>query len=351
MNSTLENVRLAGICAAVPKQEERILESDYSDDEGRHKFVRSTGIERRRISAPDQWCSDFACAAAEGLIDELGWASDEIGLVIFVTQSADMKLPATACIIQDRLGLSRDCGAFDVNLGCSGYTYGLKIAGSLLSARGIRKALLLVGDTSGKRVVPARKQNSPPLFGDAATATALEWREGAAPMLFDLKTDGSGWEAIHELRTGGRPPVTEEKFGYEVADDGSVMIKTQFGMSGEDVFNFSVREVPLAVQALLDVASTSAEEVDFFVFHQANRMINDFIRKRLKLDESRVPSTLAEFGNTSSATIPLTIVSRLRERLRAEPATLLLCGFGVGLSWATVLCKTDGIVCPELVEL
>ena len=351
MNTSVHQVRIAGISAAVPRHEEAIIESDYSTEEGRHKFVQTTGIERRRLSAPDQWCSDFACAAAGRLLDELGWAREEIGLLVFVTQSSDMKIPATACVIQDRLGLSRECAAFDVNLGCSGYTYGLKIAGSMLSESGISKALLLVGDTSGKRLLPNREQKLPPLFGDAGTATALEWRADAAPMHFDLKTDGSGWEAIHEPRPGGRPRVTEETFRHNVAEDGTVTIRTQFGMKGEDVFNFSVREVPAAVSGLLAETGTGADEIDFFVFHQANKMINEFIRKRLKLEEARVPSTLSAFGNTSSAAIPLTIVDQLRDRVRTERTKLILCGFGVGLSWATVLCETDRIVCPELVEL
>ncbi len=351
MKSILERVRIAGIAAAVPQKEEDILNGPYSTPEGRAKFVASTGIARRRLCPEDQWCSDLAEAAAKRLMGELDWDPSSIGLLVFVTQTPDLKIPATACLLQNRLGLPTSCAAFDVNLGCSGYVYGLKITGSMLSGRGCRRALLLAGDTPAKGPLPSKRSSVPPIFGDAATATALEWSEDAPEVPFDLRTDGTGWRSIMELRPGGRPPFTEETFQFETTAEGYVLVGTARKMRGEEVFSFAAREVPSAIRAMLDQAGMDASEVDAYVLHQANAMINEFIRKRVGLEKERFPETLSLFGNTSSASIPITLVARMRERLQTAPATLLLCGFGVGLSWGTALWRTDKMICPPLVEL
>jgi 3-oxoacyl-[acyl-carrier-protein] synthase-3 len=349
MDASVENVRIAGLSAAIPLREQRIEESDYGSPEMLARFTAATSIQKRRLCAPEQFCSDLAVAAASRLLDDLGWNRDEIGALVLVTQSADLALPATACLIQERLGLGTGCAAFDVNLGCSGYPYGLYIAGSMVRQIGCHKVLLLVGDTAGKTNLALEPQ--PPLFGDAATATALEWSEDAPPMHFSLHTNGLGWDKIMERKPGGRPGLQPEVFRHVNSPDGSVHINTQYQLKGEDVFNFSVRTAPAAVEDMLKRLLWSKEEVDFFVFHQANRMINDTILKRLKLDSAKAPSTLPAFGNTSSATIPLTLVDQLGPRLRQGRQKLVLCGFGVGLSWGTVACEPGPITCSELVEI
>jgi 3-oxoacyl-[acyl-carrier-protein] synthase-3 len=349
MESVVENVRIAGLSAAIPLREQRIEESDYGSPEMRARFKAATSIQRRRLCAPDQFCSDLAVAAASRLLDDLSWNREEIGALVLVTQSPDLAQPATACLIQERLGLGTGCAAFDVNLGCSGYPYGLYIAGSMVRQRGCRRMLLLVGDTAGKANFALEPQ--PPLFGDAATATALEWSEDAPPMHFSLHTNGAGWDKIMERRPGGRPGLQPEVFRHANGPDGSVHINSQYQLKGEDVFNFSVRTAPASVEDMLNRLGWSQKEVDFFVFHQANRMINDTILKRLRLDSAKAPSTLPAFGNTSSATIPLTLVDQVGVRLRQGRQKLILCGFGVGLSWGTVACEPGPISCPELVEI
>jgi len=351
METTLHGTRIAGLAVAVPKNEESILDSQYESEEMRRRFVAATGIERRRVCLPEQFCSDLACAAADRLLNELEWSRDEVDNLIFVTQTPDLTLPATACLIQNRLGLSSSCAAFDVNLGCSGYTYGLFIAGRMATSGCKGKTLLLVGDAAGKLNLPSKKDKAAPLFGDAASATALEWDAGVAPMHFQLHTDGSGWDAIMERRPGGRPGLDADSFHYEETEEGTVKIRTHYQMKGEDVFNFSVRTVPPAVEKMLEFAGWPKESADAYVFHQANRMINEFIRKKLELEPGKVPSSLKEFGNTSSATIPITLVNQMRSRLQNECLRLILCGFGVGLSWGTVACETDRIICSELVEI
>lgn len=351
MESVVENVRMAGLCVAMPRHEQSIEESGYGTPEMRARFTAATSIKSRRLCASDQFCSDLAVAAASRLLDDLGWRRDEVGTLLLVTQTPDLALPATACMIQERLGLSTGCAAFDVNLGCSGYPYGLYIAGSMVRPQGCRKVLLLVGDASGKSNNNPALDPMAPLFGDAATATALEWSEDAPPFHFSLHTDGKGWDKIMERKPGGRPGMEPELFRHVVGADGAVHVNTQYQLKGEDVFNFSVRTAPGAVEAMLQRVGWSKDEVDFFVFHQANRMINEFIRKQLKLDAAKVPTTLPMFGNTSCSTIPVTMSDQLGNKLREARQKLILCGFGVGLSWGTVACEVGPMVCPALVEI
>ncbi|MFZ4778501.1 MAG: 3-oxoacyl-ACP synthase III family protein [Terrimicrobiaceae bacterium] len=348
MNSKLEGVCLAGLCAAVPRHGEEIAESAYETQEGRRRFSAVTGVYRRRFCPPELYFSDLAAAAAERLLGELGWKKSEIGSLVVVTQSGDLAYPATACILQHRLGLSTDCAAFDINLGCSGFPYGLLVAGRMLASDRGAKALLLVGDAAGK---PNPAAPQAPLFGDAAVAVALERGADAPPMMFSLHTDGSGWDFIMERRAGGNPGFEKGTFSTASGPDGRVYVNTHYQMKGEDVFNFSVRVVPGAVREAVRMAAWPPESIEAFVFHQASRLINETIRKSLHLDPSQTPSTLSDFGNTSSATIPLTMVSQLGPRLRESTLRLLLCGFGVGLSWGTVTCEVGPMVCPPIVEV
>lgn len=351
MQTTLNHVRIAGISVAVPKNSQKIIESEYQTESLRKRFVTATGIENRRVCLPEQYVSDLAYAAADRLIDELGWDRTEVDSLVFVTQTPDMPLPATACVVQNRLALSQECSAFDVNQGCAGYPYGLHIAGCQLRSQGPKKAILLVGDTAGKINLPSMAAKTAPIFGDAVSATALEWSESAAPMHFHFGTDGAGWDVIMARRPGGNPPLDKDNFRYEEISDGTIRVGGNFKLQGENVFNFSTRIAPDAVRSMLSYSKQSAETIDYFVLHQANKMINEVIRKRLKLDYERVPSSLAQFGNTSSASIPVTMQLHCKEDLVSKPLSLILCGFGVGLSWGTVYCQTDRIVMPELVEI
>lgn len=351
MRSTIRGARLAGIAAAVPAKRQSIAETRYGTEAERRKFTETTGIAERRLVVPGQCTSDLAAAAAERLMDELGWERSSIDLLILVTQTPDYALPATAVTLQDRLGLPKSCAAWDTNLGCSGYTYGLATMAGLIAGMGVKRGLLLVGDTAAQGVLPSKEIETPPLFSDAATATALEWDETAPPIHADLASDGAGAEVIMQRLGGARNPHSPETFHYETNEHGLVAVDNDYVLDGLEVFNFSVREVPPAVRGLLEYAEFPLEEVDAFVFHQANKLINDLLQKRLKLPPEKVPTTLAQYANTSSATIPLTIVSELRDRIRSEQLNLLLCGFGVGLSWATVLCRSDQIACPAVIEL
>ncbi|MEA2325861.1 MAG: 3-oxoacyl-[acyl-carrier-protein] synthase, partial [Thermoanaerobaculia bacterium] len=266
------------------------------------------------------------------------------------TQTPDYILPATAVRLQDRLHLSRTALALDINLGCSGYVYGLQVLASLLSAGGLKRGLLLVGDTSSK-IISARDRSVATLFGDAGSATALEFAAGAGAMHFDFGSDGSGYEAIIITHGGQRNPVDAQSLNLVDFGEGIERNQCQLVLDGMEVFNFSIREVPKTIRQAMALAGKTIDDVDAFVLHQANRFMNEVIRKKLKIPAEKMPYSLGEFGNTSSASIPLTIVAGLRERVTASKMSLILSGFGVGLSWATACVNTDRIVCLPVVEV
>jgi 3-oxoacyl-[acyl-carrier-protein] synthase III len=348
---SINNVRVAGISACVPKRNVSNSDSDpYLLEEDMKKIMTTTGIENRRIAEGNLCTSDLCFEAAEKLIATLGWNKSEIELLIFVSQTPDYILPMTSSILQDRLGLPKSCIAFDTTLGCSGYTYGLSIVSSMLASTKSKKGLLLVGDTISKIISPKDRSTSP-LFGDAGTATALCFDESAKATSFHLATDGSGANSIIVTDGGQRNPAKTESLEEKELEGGISRNACQLYLNGMDVFNFGISQAPKSVNELLTFSEIESNEIDFFVFHQANKLMNETIRKKLKLTPEKVPYSLKYFGNTSSATIPLTIVSELREIVSTQSKLFLLCGFGVGLSWGSVLLNLDNIVCPKLIEI
>lgn len=342
--STLKNVRFSGMATCVPKR----IVSNLTDCKPqirseRERLVRNIGIETRRMAPEWQCFSDLAFEATERLLKSLDWKREEVDALIVMTQSPDYLIPATAIILQDRLGLSNATIAFDVNLGCSAYPFGLHLLGSMIAAGGVKKGLLLVGDRSATL--------DDPIFSDAGTATALEFREGAAPMYFDLNSDGSGHKAIILPVGGQREPVgIQHLVPFRESENDHWHRAVDLQLDGPAVLSFSTQRVPPAVEKLLDYAGAAKDEVDYFVFHQANRMINETIRKKLGLPTEKVPSTLRDFGNTSGASLPVTMTARINKELEAGRKRVLLSGFGIGLSWGTCLLNIDGAKFPDLIE-
>lgn len=347
---TVQNVAVKGMAACVPKEKES--NSDFTDisERDRQLMIKTTGVQFKR-RAPKGLCSSDLCfTAAQQLLKDLGWKNTDVELLIFVSQSPDYFLPATSIILQSRLGLPKTALSFDINLGCSGYVYGLSVVGSIMSSSGIKKALLLSGDVSTVSVSPHDK-SAYPLFGDAGTATALEFTPGAAPIFFNLQSKGEGYEAIMIPDGACRNPLTDESYKMEEKEKGVVRSRKNLWLNGLDVFNFSVTEVPPNIKATLQFASTDFTGIDFFVMHQANLLLNETIRKVLQVDAAKAPYSLHDYGNTSSASIPLTMVTAIAGALKQKQNTLLLTGFGVGLSWGSVLLKTDSLTIPSLLEI
>ena len=338
-----ENVRIAGIAAGVPKNVVSNLDiKDISKDYDAEAFIETTGVKERRFG--DYTASDLSFAAAEKLIADLGWEKSGIDALIFVSQHADYILPATACTLQERLGLTKQCYAMDISLGCSGWVYGLSTVCALVSNGGIKKALLLCGDA--KR----RAKFDDALFGYAGTATALVYDETAESIKFDLGTDGSGYDAIITLDGGARNQFSPASLELEDVD-GKMQNRLQSRMKGMDVFSFGITTVPKSIKKMTAHFGINYSECDYLILHQANKKMNDFIAKKLKFPAEKVPSCLYYFGNTSSASIPLTIVTQLQDKVQDKYTRFLCCGFGVGLSWGTVAFNTNSIVIPGLVEV
>lgn len=342
------NVKISGVAACVPKHSVSNFDYEAITEKERSLLVKTTGIENRRVAAPLVTTSDLCYEAAVKLLKDSNTDPSEIDLLIFVSQSRDYFLPATAITLQDRLGLPHTTLAFDISLGCSGYVYGLSVISSLMANGALRKGLLMVGDISTFSLNPKDKSTFP-LFGDAGTVTMLEYADGEL-MSYNLQSDGSGAEAIIIPDGGLRNPLNDDSYVEREVEPGVVRNKRNLALNGLDVFNFSLREVAPNIKDLFEKKGTTVEDYDYFVFHQANKLMNESIRKKLKIEPEKVPYTLGEYGNTSSASIPLTIVSELREATSAGQVRMILSGFGVGLSWGSLDVTTRNLVIPEIIE-
>lgn len=348
-NIQLEHVRIAGISAAVPKRVVENRDSPLFTAEELDKLFDSVGIERRRCVEEGTTTADLCQAAAERLLLDLGVEKSSIDALVLVTQTPDFRNPATAVILQDKLGLPKTTLAFDVALGCSGYVYGLYVLGSLVSAGKIKNALLLVGDTASLTSSPLDKSRNL-LFGDGGSATLLQYDEQAPAMHFDLGSDGSGYQAIYTPHSGFRHRPTPESYAMVDYGDGIVRAKVHSWLDGMEVFGFGISRAPKTVKSLASAMNLDLASVDYFLFHQANKMMNDRIVSKLGIPDEKAPSNLKDFGNTSCASIPLLFATELRKE-EAFGGRLVLCGFGVGLSWATVFVECQNLHISTLIEI
>ncbi len=344
------NVRIKGISACVPKNEYDNMNYRWIPLKERQQLIKTVGVAKRRIAEKGVTTGDLCFHAAEKLIQDIGWKKDEIDILIFIAQARDYHLPATGIILQHRLGLSTKCMTFDVGLGCSGYVYGLSIVSGLLNSFGLKKALLLVGDVSTSSV-SYRDKSIYTLFGDAGTATALELDATAPPMHFNLQTDGKEFDAIYIPHSGTRRIADRTSHNLRNFGPGIERNMIHLALDGVRVFNFATMEVPPNVNELLASQQKTVDDIDYFVFHQANLLMNEVIRKKIKIPKEKYPYSIQDFGNTSSASILITLITQLREQVSSQQLTLLLSGFGVGLSWGSVILETKDILCSELVEV
>ncbi|MEZ7500376.1 ketoacyl-ACP synthase III [Flavobacterium sp. Arc3] len=346
---SFKNIGISGIAAAVPKNTiDNYAYTEFFPEEDVEAIVDKVGIKERRFAPEGMCASDLCFAAAEQLISDLQINKDEIDLLVFVSQTPDYRMPATSIILQHRLGLAKHTAAFDISLGCSAFIYGLSIVYGLMQSGGFRKALLLDGETRSKVYSPKDRKTAF-LFGDGGVAAIIEQNEKFGKSFFSLNSDGSKSDLIKMDAGGYRNPSSAETTTEKVVDEyGNIRTDEHGYMNGADVFNFVLKEIPKNFKSVLEQSNNTNESIDFNIFHQANDYMNNYLAKKLKLDEEKVPSSIAEFGNTSSVSIPLTIVSQLQNQLQG-PKKLMLCGFGVGMSWATaqvnlVDCKISNIV-------
>lgn len=341
----VQNVKIKGISACVPERKIITSEMELFSDKEALTFTQNTGIIQRYVSDGEICASDLCFQAAEKIITDLGWDKNGIDILIFVSQTPDYILPATSNLLQNRLGLSKDCYCLDISLGCSGYIYGLSLISNLLQNSKFNKGLLLVGDTIST-YTSKYDRSVYPLFGDAGTATAIEFDQFSNNnWIFDIGSDGSGEDSIKIKSGGSRFRTNKNSFDLEniqlndpsLGQRSSVDLK----LEGIDVFNFAIKKAPNSILNILNYASLDIDVVDFFYLHQANLFMNETIRKKLKVQKEKMPYSIQNFGNTNGASIPLTIVQSLIGTNLKLDLIAVLCGFGVGLSWGSVLMRID----------
>ncbi|MBU1563994.1 MAG: ketoacyl-ACP synthase III [Proteobacteria bacterium] len=348
---TYKNVGIKGLAAAVPANV--IHNYDYAayfKPEDVKDVVDKIGVKERRFADASTCASDLCFAAAERLISDMAIDRTEIDLLIMVSQTGDFKMPATSVILQDRLGLSKKTMAFDINLACSGFVYSLSVVYALMQQNGLRKALLVDGETRSKIYSP-KDRKAAFLFGDGGVAALIERDEKFGNSYFSLNSDGSR-ESLIKINAGGyRNPSSAETRREKVVDEyGNIRSEEHGYMNGADVFTFLIREIPKDIKELLQFANTRMEAFDYYLFHQANSFMNNHLIKKLNLPFEKVPFSIEKFGNTSSVSIPLTIVSQLNKEFNT-PKKLLLSAFGAGLSWATGIVTLDNCHISPLVEI
>ena len=343
---TFHGVGIKALSACVPP--EVIYNKDLGyliPEEEIEKTINNIGIIERRIAAPDVMASDLCYKAAQQLMADNDIAPESIDVLLFMSQTPDYRIPATSCLLQHRLGLPRETMCFDISLGCSGYLFALSTAFAYASMEGINRVLLLDGETFSK-IVNRRDKVDWPLYGDAGTATLIE-KGDYGDSTFMLYTDGSGEDTL-KIHAGMRNPITPESCVEREQEDGNIRSDLEVYMDGMDVFNFAISKVPKSIKQLLKETEKSVDDVDYLIFHQANRFMMDFFVKKLKMDPDRVPYCIHKYGNTSSASVPLTISSELCGKLDGNH-TMLMSGFGAGLSWGSALmsmhdCKVSPVI-------
>ena len=328
------NIKISAVSAAVSSQ---WISLDTMKTEENSKVIdklkKTTGVQGRYDAGLYQTTADFCYAAAEEIIKTKSIERESIGILVFVSQTRDYSFPATACLLAHRLGLSKECMAFDVSLGCSGYVYGLNIVGALMNNSNVDKGLLLVGDTSAKEFHHKKKLKSSysadaMLFGDSGTATLLEKTVGETDLIGVFRTDGAGYKAIISPYGSWRHP--DCKYVHTMMD-------------GTEVFKFAIGEVPVMVKDYLEYTNTTPDDYDCFVPHQANRYILKTLAKRTGFPYEKFLVSIDIFANTSSASIPVSFVKEYGESWDGK-VRALMCGYGVGLSWgivSTVINKAD----------
>jgi len=326
--SSLPACSIRAICSSVPTRcFDNLKETTAFDIKEVDKVVKMAGVRTRHIASESICSSDLSIAAAKRVLERLQWKPESVDALVFVTQSPDYLLPSTSCLAHRELGLSDACAAYDIGLGCSGYPYALWQASMMLSAGGLKRILVLHGET------PSRFSDNSDravalLFGDAGSATALEFDPAASsrpPWCFGLHTDGTGWRDLIIEGGGFRDRTPSDPRKLRVA------------MNGANVFNFTIKRVPSSVEEIMQRSATPLDAIDYFVLHQSNLFIMKHLAKKMQIPDAKLPLTIQRFGSTGGPSVPLTITQGNLTRPAGRHLRLLLVGYGVGLSWATAL--------------
>lgn len=347
---TIPHVAIRGMAACVPPQTEATRDIEfYATQEEAAQVEAATGVVRKHIVKDSGITgADLCIRAAERLLDALGWERDSIDLIVNVTQTPDYINHPNVFVAHERLGLKRDCMSLDLYHGCPGWVIGMMSATSLLCHGTMKRCLLLDGDNISS-MQWALDHESRPLFGDCGTATALEFDQEVQLLCFDTGTNSEDGKALIHENGGYRNPFTLETLQTELDLRSGKIAPAQNAMDGMSVFSFGISIPPKSIKKLCEANEIDLSCIDKLVLHQANLFMVQKIAKKLKIEPERVPISLGEYGNVTSATIPLTIVSECAQDYRSKPMKTICCGFGTGLSWASIYMETDNLIIPDVI--
>lgn len=348
---TIDKVKITGLAVCVPPDvEENLTLPVFATEAEARAVIESTGIERKRIVRNGTTASDLTYQAVTRLLSKLEWTPDSVDALIYVCTSRDYIAPITSAILQDRLHFRNDCYCLDLPLGCSGWVYGMSNISSLLSHGQMKRGLLVCAETNSLNR-SSKDKTVKPLFGDAATVTALEYDENwEHPMQFSFGIDGKGYKAVWTEYGGTRNPITPDSIREVEVAPGVIRRGIDMVVNGMDVFSFATRIPPRALASFIEHFQIDLGKIDYLFLHQANKYIDDRIRKKLGLPEEKVPICLQDYGNTNSASIPLAMAVCSADELMTSKKENLACAFGVGLAWGTMHFITDHLKAVELMD-
>jgi len=343
----LNNVKIAGISTVIPSNEYSLKDDPnlYGGDEKKiERVIKSSGFEKRRVADKDVMSSDMCFLAAEDLIEKLNISRESIDGLLFISYTPDYFMPATSYVLHKRLGLSQNCVVMDIPQACSGFVLGLYQASMMINS-GCKNVLVLVGDSFSK-FQDMFINHTAPIFGDAGSATLLQYDELSTPIYFNINSDGRGYESLMCKNGAFRNPIGKDDF-YE---DGC--FKYEATMDGGRIFEFTMNSIAPNIEELLSFAECQKDDIDYFVLHQANKFILENIARQLGIDVAKIPmETLSEYGNQCGASIPCAISDMLLDEVTTKKVKMLVSGFGVGLSWASAIISLDKIYCSTLKEI
>lgn len=345
-DAKFENVKIKGISSVVPSKELDIRNDEklYGGDTRKiQRVIKSSGFLKRRVAEKDVTTSDLCLQAAENLIEKMCVDRETIDALLFISYTPDYLMPATSYVLHKKLNLKEDCVVMDIPQACSGFVIGLYQASMLINS-GCKRVLLLVGDTFSKFNDMFRNHTAP-VFGDAGSATLIDFDENAEPIFFNIHSNGSFYESLICKNGGFRHIPTKEMF-YENND-----FSYEANMNGGEVFDFTMEKIAPSIEKLLERYDIKISDIDEFIFHQANKFILENIATKLGIDVNKISTeTLTNYGNQCGASIPCTISNVFAQKMSKNNLKCLLSGFGAGLSWANAVINLDNIYCSELNE-
>jgi 3-oxoacyl-[acyl-carrier-protein] synthase-3 len=342
--NTIDNVSIRGISVCVPKNVENNIDLPIFKEGEAKRIIALSGIERKHVVSSGISMTELAIGAFNGLMEELEWERDTIDMLVMVSSAGEFITPSTANILHGALALKETCLCFDIRQGCPGWIVGMHVVSSMLSQGNMHRAVLLCGDISSRMNSPYDKETRAE-FGDAITATALEFSQGAPALEFLHGCKGKDYDSIIIPDGGLRNPITSESIRYQEDEKGVKRRKIDCATDGVNVFAFCLSHAPKGAQQMMQYYGINPEDIDCFLLSQSNRFLNEKIRKMLSWPSEKVPYSLRDYGNNSGGSIPLTLVTQRRKAYQNGKMNSVACAFGVGLAWGCLHFQTENIKC------